>query len=170
MKRHEDGVADKVAAAKNILLLVHGIIGDTEVIANGLPQAIDANGTAVHDKFDLVLTYDYENLSTGIEATARRLKTQLRDEAGLHAQDDKRLTLLVHSMGGLVSRWFIEQMGGNQVVDHLVMCGTPNAGSPFGKIDSARNLTGVLTTLAMNTFPAFAPFGAGLLTVLGRSR
>ena len=50
------------------------------------------------------------------------------------------------------------------------MCGTPNTGSPFGKIDSARNLTSVLTTLAMNTFPLFAPFGAGLLTVLGRSR
>lgn len=169
VQRRKDGVNDKVAAAQNILLVIHGIIGDTEGIAQGLPQAIDANGTGIHDKFDLVLTYDYENLSTGIEATARRLKTQLRD-VGLHPQDDKRLTLLVHSMGGLVSRWFIEQEGGDQVVDHLVMCGTPNEGSPFGKIDSARNLTCVLTTLAMNSFPIFAPFGAGLLAVLGRSR
>ncbi len=166
--RHQEGVADKVAVANNILLLVHGIIGDTEGIAQGLMQAQNADGTSLDKKFDLILTYDYENLSTKIEATALDLKQQLR-EVGLHEHDDKRLTLLVHDMGGLVSRWFIEQEGGNKVVDHLVMCGTPNVGSPFGKVDSARKLTGVLTTWAMNCFAAFAPFGAGLLTVLGYS-
>lgn len=167
--RHEEDVAKKVSAAKNVLLLVHGIIGDTENIAQGLMQVRDATGTALSKKFDLVLTYDYENLSTKIEDTARKLKAQLRD-VGLHENDSKRLTLLVHSMGGLVSRWFIEQEGGNKIVDHLVMCGTPNVGSPFGKIDAARSLTGVLTTWAMNCFAAFAPFGAGLLAVFGRSK
>ena len=169
VERHTEGVADKVAAASNILLLLHGIIGDTEVMAKGLRLATDRAGTSVDAGFDLVLTYDYENLSTGIQDTARQLREQL-SAVGLHAQDDKRLTLLVHSMGGLVARWFIEQEGGNRVVDHLVMCGTPNSGSPFGKIDSARHLTSVLTTWAMNSFPAFAPFGAGLLTILGRSK
>jgi len=86
--RHEDGVADKVAAARNILILIHGIIGDSEGIAQGLAQASDASGSAVHTKFDLVLTYDYENLSTSIEKTARKLKTQLRD-VGLDPHDDK---------------------------------------------------------------------------------
>lgn len=167
--RHRNGVADKVASANNILLLVHGIIGDTEGIAQGLAKNMDENGSTILSKFDLVLTYDYENLSTSIEKTARSLKTQLRD-LGLHEHDNKRLTLLVHSMGGLVSRWFIEKEGGNKVVDHLVMCGTPNLGSPFGKIDLARKLTCVLTTWAINSFPVFAPFGAGLLTVLGRSK
>lgn len=169
VERHAECLAEKVAAASNILLLIHGIIGDTEVIAKGVRLAKDENRTSVDAKFDLVVTYDYENLSTSIQDTARQLKKQLND-IGLHALDDKRLTLLVHSMGGLVARWFIEQEGGNQVVDHLVMCGTPNVGSPFGKIDSARNLTSVLTTWAVNSFPVFAPFGAGLLTVLGRSK
>jgi pimeloyl-ACP methyl ester carboxylesterase len=169
VQQHEDGVADKVAAAHDILLLVHGIIGDTEGIAASLPQAVDTHGRSIASRFDLVLTYDYENLGTEIEDTARRLKSKLR-EAGLHEHDDKRLTLLVHSMGGLVSRWLIEQEGGSRFVDHLVMCGTPNAGSPFGMIDAARNLMAVLTTWAMNSLPAFAPFGAGLLTVLARSR
>ena len=81
-----------------------------------------------------MLTYDYENLSTPIAETAVKLKQQLAD-AGLREDDGKRLTLLVHSMGGLVSRWFIEREGGNRVVDHLVMFGTPNVGSPFGKVD-----------------------------------
>jgi hypothetical protein len=73
-------------------------------------------------------------------------------------------------MGGLVSRWFIEQEGGNKVVDHLVMCGTPNAGSPFGKISGARKISSVLTTLGINAFPVFAPFGGALLYALNRSK
>ena len=167
--RHEEGVADKLAGAANILLLIHGIIGDTEGIAKGLRLAQDDAGAGIDARFDLVLTYDYENLSGSIQDKARTLKNMLR-EVGLHEHDKKRLTLLVHSMGGLVARWLIEREGGSRVVDHLVMCGTPNLGSPFGKIDSARNLAAVLTTWAINAFPAFAPFGAGLLTALGRSR
>jgi pimeloyl-ACP methyl ester carboxylesterase len=131
--------------------------------------AQDADGKSVDQRFDLVLTYDYENLSTPIAETAVKLKQQLAD-AGLREGDDKRLTLLVHSMGGLVSRWFIEREGGNRVVDHLVMFGTPNAGSPFGTIDLARQLASVLTTLAINTFPAFAPFGGALVYLLNRSQ
>jgi hypothetical protein len=38
-------------------------------------------------------------------------------------------------MGGLVSRWFIEREGGNEVVQHLVMVGTPNGGSPWPAIE-----------------------------------
>lgn len=167
--RHENGVADKVLGAGNILLLIHGIIGDTEGIAKGLRLARDESGAGIDARFDLVLTYDYENLSGSIQDKARTLKDLLRG-AGLHEHDQKRLTLLVHSMGGLVARWLIEREGATSFVDHLVMCGTPNLGSPFGKIDSARNVTAVLTTWAINVFPAFAPFGAGLLTALGRSR
>lgn len=167
-ERHRSGVAEKVAAAKNVLLLIHGIIGNTDGMVKGLKLAKHANGETVDQKFDLVLTYDYENLSTPISETAARLKQQLAD-VGLDQGDDKRLTLLVHSMGGLVSRWFIEREGGNRVVDHLVMFGTPNNGSPFGKVDFARRLSSLLTTLAINTFPAFAPFGAALLSVLVRS-
>ena len=168
-ERHRSGVAEKVAAAGNVLLLIHGIIGNTDGIVQGLKLAKDAEGKSVDQKFDLLLTYDYENLSTPIAETAVRLKQQLAD-VGLRDGDDKRLTLLVHSMGGLVSRWFIEREGGNRVVDHLVMFGTPNNGSPFGKVDMARRLSSLLTTLAINTFPAFAPFGAALLSALLRSQ
>jgi len=156
-------VADKVAAAQNILLLVHGIIGDTA----GMVAGVKACG--IDRKFDLVLTYDYENLSTPIAETAQKLKTQLA-AAGLQENDDKRLTLLVHSMGGLVSRWFIEREGGSKVVDHLVMCGTPNNGSPFGKIDAARKILNVLTGLAMNYVPVLIPFSSAVLMLLNSSK
>lgn len=162
--RHEKGgVAERVAAARNILLLVHGIIGDTEGMAEGV-QACGLDRT-----FDLVLTYDYENLSTPIADTARQLQADLA-AVGLHAGDGKRLTLLAHSMGGLVSRWFIEREGGHQVVDHLVQCGTPNQGSPFGKFDGARRILGVLTGLSLNYVPVLVPFSSAVMLLLNRSK
>lgn len=155
-----DGLADKVAAAKSLLLLVHGIIGDTLSLVDGVKACgLDA-------RFDLVLTYDYENLSTPIEQTARALKTSLA-AAGLTAGDDKQLTMLVHSMGGLVARWFIEREGGNAVVDHLVMCGTPNHGSPFGEVAGARKILGLLATISANYVPMFS---GPALFLLGRSK
>jgi pimeloyl-ACP methyl ester carboxylesterase len=159
----EDGVAGMVAAAQRVLLLVHGIIGDTEGMIGGV------RACGLDQKFDLVLTYDYENLSTPIAETAQTLKAQLA-AAGLHASDNKHLTLLVHSMGGLVSRWFIEREGGRDVVDHLVMCGTPNNGSPFGKVDDARKILDVLVSVAANFVPALIPFSAPILFLLNRSK
>jgi hypothetical protein len=50
------------------------------------------------------------------------------------------------------------------------MFGTPNVGSPFGKVGWARKLSGILTTLAINTFPAIAPFGGALVYLLNRSK
>lgn len=141
-------VAAKVAAARRVLLLVHGIAGDTA----GMADCVKACG--LDQQFDLVLAYDYENLHTPIAETARELKAQL-DAAGVG--DGHHLTLLAHSTGGLVARWFVEREGGHGIVDHLVMCGTPNHGSPIGRIDEARKIVGLLTTLAANYLPVLLP-------------
>jgi pimeloyl-ACP methyl ester carboxylesterase len=50
---------------------------------------------------------------------------------GLGPDHGKSLDVIAHSMGGLVSRWFIEREEGNRVVRRLVMLGTPNGGSPW---------------------------------------
>ena len=162
-QHHTAGVAEKVAGARRVLLLVHGIIGDTEGMAGG----VHACGLDQH--FDLVLAYDYENLNTPIADTARMLKADLQG-VGLHESDDKQFTLLVHSMGGLVSRWFIEREGGKHVVDHLVMCGTPNNGSPFGRVDQARNVFETLAAVSINYMPAFIPFACTALLLFSRSK
>ena len=83
--------------------------------------------------YDLVLTFDYENLNTTIEENGRLLKKRL-EAVGLGAGHGKMLDIAAHSMGGLVSRWFIEREGGNQVVRRLVMLGTPNGGSPWPQV------------------------------------
>ncbi len=124
-EKNPEIVAGKVAAAEKILLYVHGIIGDTRMMA--------ASGQRVTLEYDLVLTFDYENLNTTIEENARLLGEKLR-AAGLTPDRQKQLDVVAHSMGGLICRWFIEKEGGDRFVQSLVMAGTPNAGTPWATI------------------------------------
>ena len=117
-------VRAQVSKANRIALFVHGIIGDTREMAASLRRA------GMADRYDLVLTFDYENLEDPIAETARTLKDRL-EAVGLGPDHGKSLDIIAHSMGGLVSRWFIEREGGNRVARRLVMLGTPNGGSPW---------------------------------------
>lgn len=125
-----------VAQAKRIVLYIHGIIGDTQSLVPSLQKAtveVDGQVRPLSENYDLVLTFDYENINTTIEENARLLKQRL-EAVDLGLNHGKIIHIIAHSMGGLVSRWFIEREGGNQIVQHLVMLGTPNAGSPWSTV------------------------------------
>ena len=152
-----DGTVTAVKAANRVLVVIHGIIGDTR----GLLEGMHAAGLTAG--FDCVLAYDYENLSTAIEQTARTFGQDLA-AVGIGPDDGKHLTVLAHSMGGLVSRWLVEKEGGAATVDHLVMCGTPNAGSPFGEIGKGRKILLALMTMGAAFNPPVCTAIAGALT------
>lgn len=151
-----DDLKVRVQNAQNILVLIHGIFGDCESMRVGLHEALSSQPTGeAAAKADLVLAFDYENLNTPIENVARDLGTKLAS-VGLTPGHGKSLTILAHSMGGLVSRWFIEKEGGDKVVSKLIMMGTPNAGSPWpGYQDWATSsLTLALNGLTTIAWPA----------------
>ena len=125
-----DTIKAKVTEAQKIALFIHGIIGDTTEMPKALRRGNDSNGALLENQFDLVLTFDYENLNTPIEDTGKALGEKLAS-IGLEEGHNKHLTIIAHSMGGLVSRWFIEKEGGNNVVNHLIQLGTPNMGTPI---------------------------------------
>ena len=108
-------------------------------------------------EYDLVLTFDYENLNDHVADTGRALAERL-EAVGLCAGHGKSLDIIAHSMGGLVSRYFIERAGGDQVASRLVMVGTPNGGSPWPNVaDWATTvLTVGLNGLARIAWPAGA--------------
>jgi hypothetical protein len=141
-----DKVKAAIAAANDILLFVHGIIGDTEGMVKCIKSPLDEKGNILQKKYDLVLAFDYENLHTKIEENAQLLKNRLQ-EVGLKQSHGKQLTIVAHSMGGLVSRWFIEKTGGHQIVTKLIMLGTPNNGTPWADV---RDLAETLVTYAIN--------------------
>ncbi|MFM8448543.1 MAG: caspase family protein [Haliscomenobacter sp.] len=138
-------------AVQRILLITHGIIGDTRDSVGMVQRIKDPNNptVALQDAYDLVLTFDYENLGTDIDEIARMLGNLLH-EAGLGAGHGKTLHVVAHSMGGLVARWFIEREGGNQVVSALVQLGTPNGGT---KLYKAYDALLFLLTQAINFLP-----------------
>ncbi|TDN93258.1 caspase family protein [Microbacterium sp. BK668] len=139
-----------VGRAQRILLVVHGIIGDTEGMTLGCFTSDDRRTVA--DGYDLVLTYDYESINTPIEVTAHDLAAKLA-AAGLAPGHGKRLDIVAHSMGGLVSRWMLEKEDHYPEVSRLVMAGTPNAGSPIpGVVDLAT----VWLAFALNKLPELA--------------
>jgi len=118
-------IKTKLLSFKNPLLVIHGIIGNTKHMVNVASRVIGEG------KYDCLLTFDYENLNTPIEVTAGELLRRLK-EVGISS--NKQISILAHSMGGLVSRHMIEKLGGDKMVDKLVMVGTPNQGSKFAII------------------------------------
>ena len=147
---NQNEIKNKVASANKILLYIHGITGDTESLLPSIQSA------SLVDKYDLVLAFDYENLNTTIQGNAKLLRERL-EQIGISANHGKQLHIVAHSMGGLVSRVFIEEEGGNQFVQHLVMLGTPNAGSPWVKIqDWAFTALGIgLNQLSTIAWPSY---------------
>lgn len=53
------------------------------------------------------------------------------------------VTLIAHSTGGLVARWLVEKLDGEQFIKHLILVGTPNSGTEISKITSS--VFGLLT-------------------------
>lgn len=150
VRRTEEGLQAAIDQAENVLIVIHGIIGNTADIAGSVRFAVEEG------HYDLVLTFDYENLATSVSETAKRLKRLMQQ----HHLDQKTVDLVVHSMGGLVSRWLIEREGGDAFIRRLVMLGTPNGGSPFSALAP---VIPALIALAANLQ---SPFLGGLVYAL----
>jgi len=151
-----------VDRAKKILLVTHGIIGNTKTMIPNLGFLL------AEDHYDLLITFDYENLNTPIEDIARQLDQKLGDY-GIGAGDGKIFHILAHSMGGLVSRYLIEHLHkGDNMVDRLFMFGTPNGGSAFGKIPEFRDRLVQLLTISLNFTKGWTGWVHALLDVTNK--
>uniref|UniRef100_UPI001B146FA2 esterase/lipase family protein n=1 Tax=Aetokthonos hydrillicola TaxID=1550245 RepID=UPI001B146FA2 len=157
-----ESVREAVAHAEHIVIFIHGILGDTESMIPSAQTAglLNSSGSQEQGKYDLVLAFDYESLNTDIQETAEILKQQL-EQVGLSEGHNKTLHIIAHSMGGLVSRSFIEQLDGNKIVNHLIMVGTPNQGSEWS---SVYQLATLLLSVGLNFIPK--SFVAGPLVSL----
>ncbi len=128
---------EKVKNANRILLYIHGIFGDTRGMvasAYGLKQQPSVPIPLLVDSYDLILAFDYENINTRIEETASKLKQAL-EEAGLGPNHGKTLHIVAHSMGTMVTRWFVERDNGHRFVQKALLVAPPNAGTAWAKIE-----------------------------------
>jgi pimeloyl-ACP methyl ester carboxylesterase len=148
----------KVGKAKKVMLVLHGLAGDGLSMVKSLHENLPA---ANLQQYDLILTYDYESLNTPLDVTARALFKLLGDYG--FGKEDRKMTIVSHSLGGLIARWMIEKEGAHVYVDHCILVGTPNNGSLYGKIDAYRKWAQTACELAINFIPSIVPFSAILL-------
>ncbi|MBL8890054.1 MAG: caspase family protein [Planctomycetaceae bacterium] len=166
LERHS--LREKVAGAKRVVVLIHSLLGDgaamaAEVHPNRQTPLRDVIGGTEADT--LYLVWDYEQLSTTLQASAQELDDQLR-AIGLSAENDQELIIVGHGLGGLMARWLIEQGGGKKYVDQLIMLGVPNGGAPLGKTGFAVTATKLLITVGINLIPGVAGAASYVLSVL----
>jgi triacylglycerol lipase len=102
-------------AEQRTVVLVHGYLANTSAL---LPLKLYLRARGLK-----CISYGY-GLDVGVEAAALGLKRFLRE----HVRGG-RIDLVGHSLGGLVARVFIQDLGGARRVDHCITLGTPHRGT-----------------------------------------
>jgi hypothetical protein len=141
-------VAAAVADASTVLLVVHGLLGDTRTM-------LPALHAAVGDRYDAVLAYDFDSIGSPVVDSAGELAERLA-AVGLTAERGRRLDIVAVSTGAVVVRWFVERLGGAAVVRQAVLAGVPNRGTPWAALQGwATNLLAIgINGLAKVVWPA----------------
>ncbi len=109
-----------IEAAGTPILMVHGII-DNHSIFTVLRRALRRRG------FARVVAVDYGWLATDLRSLAGRLAKEV--ERVCNQTGYERVHIVAHSMGGLVARYYVQRLGGDERVHTLVTLGTPHGGT-----------------------------------------
>lgn len=120
---HQRGlVIGDVEAAGTPILLIHGMV-DNRIIFTALRHRLRRRG------FGRVFTINYSPLTNDVRAAAMDLSRAIEE---LVARTDyERIHVIGHSMGGLIARYYVQRLGGDQRVHTLVTLASPHAGSVF---------------------------------------
>ncbi len=168
LSRLTTDLKQKVSESKKVMLLIHGVFGDTDEMSKGLRSMAKEKGY-------LVLTFDYENLNTPLQDTAKKLYKELI-ENGFDEKDNRELVIVAHSFGGLIARYLVEKLKGNKFVDQLILLGVPNNGSVFDSIMEYRGIATTIITVLVGlptliaAAPAVISAAGGVLLGLNQSK
>jgi pimeloyl-ACP methyl ester carboxylesterase len=109
-----------VEAPGRPIVLVHGM-ADNRAIFAVLTRGLRRRG------FHNVVSLNYSPATNDIRAAARRLHAEI--EALVAQTGHERIHLIGHSLGGLIARYYVQRLDGDQRVDTLVTLGTPHSGT-----------------------------------------
>jgi triacylglycerol lipase len=108
---------------KHPVLLIHGI-GDTERVFDKMVRYLrDRGWTAVH-----TLNLAPNNGDIGLDVLA----LQIQDYVNRYLASAPAFDLIGFSMGGLVSRYYVQRLGGLERVRHFLTLSTPHNGTWMG--------------------------------------
>ena len=114
-----------VEAAGTPILLLHGMIDNRSIFAV-LRRSLRRRG------FGQVHTMNYSPLLRDVREAAHQLALQVERvclETGY-----ERLHIVGHSLGGIIARYYVQRMGGDERVHTLVTMGSPHGGTQVARI------------------------------------
>jgi pimeloyl-ACP methyl ester carboxylesterase len=113
-------VIGDVEAAGTPILLVHGMI-DNRSIFTLLRRGLRRRG------FGKVVSINYSPLTADVRAAAAWLAEEV--ESLVAETGYERVHVIGHSLGGLIARYYVTRLGGDERVHTLVTLGTPHGGT-----------------------------------------
>ena len=105
--------------SRNPVLLIHGI-NDTGALFKRMAAYLQGNGWQVHR-----LSLTPNNGDAGLDELAEQIASYVQ----ANFVDDQALDLVGFSMGGLVSRYYLQRLGGIERVRRLITISAPHHGT-----------------------------------------
>ena len=109
-----------VEAAGTPIVLVHGIF-DNRSIFTLLRRGLHRRG------FGSTYALNYSPLTDDIRSVSRRLGDLIADVCAETGHE--RVHVVGHSLGGLIGRYLVQRLGGDEHIHTLVTLGTPHGGT-----------------------------------------
>lgn len=107
-------------AARTPVLLVHGLVDNRSIFAV-MRRSLRRRG------FASVCSWNYSPLLRDVGQAAQDFGAHIERICAQTGHD--RVHVVGHSLGGLIARYYVQRLGGDQRVDSLVTLGTPHGGS-----------------------------------------
>ncbi|MFD3405769.1 esterase/lipase family protein [Kribbella sp. NPDC058693] len=114
-----------VRAAGTPILLAHGIIDNHTIFALMRRQLVRRGFSSIH-------TFSYSPLTLDVRRTAERMGQEI--EAICEESGSDQIHVIGHSLGGLIARYYIQRLGGDERVHTCVTLGTPHQGTIAAKL------------------------------------
>lgn len=109
-----------VEAAGTPILLVHGVV-DNRSIFTLLRRGLTRRG------FGSIYAMNYSPFTADIRTAAAQLGQEI--EAIVEETGYEKIHIVGHSLGGLIARYYVTRLGGDEHVHTLVTLGTPHEGT-----------------------------------------
>src|SRR4028119_537197 len=109
---------------RNPVLLIHGIT-DTIAVFQGMASYLSAQGWSVHS-FNLI--------PNNGDLSLDQLAAQVADYVAKTFDPKQAIDVIGFSMGGMVSRYYIQRLGGIDRVQRFISISAPNNGTLTGNL------------------------------------
>ena len=121
LKPHQRGLlVSDIEAAGTPILMIHGLI-DNRSIWTLMQRGLRSRG------FNHLTTLNYSPIVSDIRVAAAHLGEEV--ERIVAETGYERIHIIGHSLGGLIARYYVTRLAGDERVHTLVTLGTPHAGT-----------------------------------------